>query len=891
MGEYLSPLAGARGNLVISAEDGSVWANYLLRGAQLIPSSAASVAAAQEANISLFQGLSHMPTTDVYLGAIKVRVDPKETANRIVQGVSKISGASHPVLLDRVRAVHQEMQYGRLKEYRRVYLLSVKIPTGQTAAAQALVKAGKVDVLDKVDWEQWDEYQRQFLEKIPRAFYRRKSDLMVGPEFLVWMHERMRLRGLDVPMAPSGAEQGFNPRGFTQVMVNKAADTEPLFDEFLETTAKGWTPEAIKGRWRQFLRNYRSALRSGQVAVYSPEERTAALPDGPASRQSLLAVTGYPQTPQVVLNTFTSLVDRDPTVDADFALRMHFDQSQISVDQHRAFEKVVQSEADANARDRHDEAGYAGQKAEREALGRSVQAETAPRAMAVTTIFALAHPEAEKLRQAKQDLSAKLQSTGFSVLGAVGGQFDLLRQMLPCVATSEQAQDFKGGTTVEQFGACMPIRRTEAGDDVGIPFAVNRENALGQIVLLDMLGSTDKGSGSIAFTGAQGSGKSMELKTLIDWLYALRVTQTIFDHSSVREYLVFAQSLGVNCQVIEVLRPKVSFDPLKVFAADPDRAQEVIIELFQILTGWKVDSPELLLLSDLVQPGMRRSKDIHSLRDLLRVVNSDGSVRNRAGADALGRTMSFWAGQRAYNTALFDPINQAGDVQAILPPYQRASVDTSVVFVTNGLKLHRGAVTDQTPPLNRYSTAMFTLMARLTQQDFAAIDGLCAMIGDEVAFWDGSDVIEQMVGEYDKTGRKEKNIGIFAGQLPKHMSSGAYDLIRRRVALRQETVENATDALNWVGMPATAKQVRRMVAETSPPDPNDNNRPTAGREGEGWYNDGFGNVVRAQQIPMFTAEGMRLADTTSSRLIRASDLEASAAASPAAGAAAGGARG
>lgn len=886
MGEYLSPLAAAHGNLAVNATDGSVWANYLLRGAQMVPSSPGSVTSAQTQNIALFHALSTMPTTDVFLGGFRTRVNPEETAQRIIAGLTAVSRDSHPRLRERVAKVYQEMTFGRFKEFRRVYFLSIRIPTSQTAAARALVKAGKLDVLSnlQLDWEEWDRYQRQFVEKIPRAFYRSEEDLLTRPEHLVWMHERMRRRGIaaDVPMLPSGGSDMFNPHGFSDIMINKADDSDVILDEFMANTAKGYTPNAVKGRFRQFLRNYRSAVLGGQLAVYSPAERSASLPDGPVSRQSLLAVTGYPREPKVVLNTFTSLVDRDPHLDADFALRMHFDQGDISVEQQRAFQQGVSAESGMVSADRHEEDQYAQQWAEREKLGHQARGETRARAIAVSTIFALADPNAEKLRQARADFTEKLAANGFSVLAPVGGQFDLLQQMLPCVPTSALVNDLKGGSTVEKFGACMPIRRTDAGDAIGVPYAVNRENALGQIILKDFIGSTDRGSGSFAVTGAQGSGKSLNLKTAIDWLTAMRRPMTIWDQSASREYLSFARSLGASCQAIEVLRPKVSFDPLKVFAHDPPMAQEATVELFQILSGYTVDSPQMLLLSDLVQPGFRQSKDIFTLRDLLRVLDTDGSVRNRAGAAELARQMSFWAGQSAYNQALFDPITQSGDVQTVLPPYRRSSDEESIVFVTYGMPVHQGPILADTPPKSRFSVALFTLMGRLTQADFNRIDGLAAMVGDEVAFWEGSDVLEKIISEHDKTGRKENNIGIFAGQLPSHMSSGAFALIRTLVALRQETVDNAKAALAWVGMPPTDKMVTKMVADTAPPDPEDNNRPTRGREGEGWYNDGFGNVVRCQLIPMFSDEGMRLADTTASRMIKERHLEAQEAAEAAA---------
>jgi hypothetical protein len=82
------------------------------------------------------------------------------------------------------------------------------------------------------------------------------------------------------------------------------------------------------------------------------------------------------------------------------------------------------------------------------------------------------------------------------------------------------------------------------------------------------------------------------------------------------------------------------------------------------------------------------------------------------------------------------------------------------------------------------------------------------------------------------------------------------------------------EALEWVGAPATNFLTDRMLNDTSPPDPDDNNRPTKGREGEGWYNDGNGNLIRVKIPDHMREDRKRMSDTTSSRMIRAEDLPA-----------------
>ena len=105
---------------------------------------------------------------------------------------------------------------------------------------------------------------------------------------------------------------------------------------------------------------------------------------------------------------------------------------------------------------------------------------------------------------------------------------------------------------------------------------------------------------------------------------------------------------------------------------------------------------------------------------------------------------------------------------------------------------------------------------------------------------------------------------VAAGQLATYFDDDSFRQIRKKVALGQQTTDNARDALVWADMPPTERLVNRMVSDTSPPDPDHENKPMRGREGEGWWNDGFGNIARVQMLPMVTAAGRKHADTTSS---------------------------
>ena len=59
-----------------------------------------------------------------------------------------------------------------------------------------------------------------------------------------------------------------------------------------------------------------------------------------------------------------------------------------------------------------------------------------------------------------------------------------------------------------------------------------------------------------------------------------------------------------------------------------------------------------------------------------------------------------------------------------------------------------------------------------------------------------------------------------------------------------------------------------MTRDTSPMDPN-TSKTVRGREGEGWYNDGQGNISRIKIMNHLLPSRITTSDTTSSNMIRA----------------------
>lgn len=857
MGDYIIPVREAQGNLVYTA-DGRIWANYLLAGVNVSPYKHSTVTSGQERNKALFQNLSTVASPDMLLLGIKTKSAPEDIITRVLNGVPNLDEGQHPELLAQIDAFYSKLIRGEMEEFQRLYVLSVEIPTSASGTANTVAKISGTDPFASIDRNWVSRREAEIFDVLPVEFAPERAT----PELLRWVHERMRLRGIDVPSAPTAETQHrFRAKGFTNIIIDKVADTRTVFDEFCDGVKSGEIRGVPKRLHDRFRENFASIRYGQQLAVYSPEDRTESMPDGPASFQTLMAVESFPTSPKNALNTFTYVVDQEIGVDADFALRFSFSQEAISVDETRRFLKTLDAEVSANASDEFDDRAYSDRARERRLLQEQVTQETSPRGMEIAAVFAFAHPNRTILSKQIRSIKQLFAGNGFSMTVPVGGQFELLRMMMPGSSCTKMGENLKGTSTVHGFSACLPVRSSHAGDRCGMPIAINKENALGQIILHDYYGATEGGSGSIAVTGDQGSGKSYFQKNSIGQMSDLKLSAWVIDQSQHGEYVVYGQRLGA-VDIVDVTAPKCSLDPLKVLPLD--KGGPLFLDLMLPLLGLVPSSREARLLGQILKPANREFHGIASSRDLIEYLRRNNSSPE---GENLHRQLEFWADQ-PYTHVLFDPIGQDNRVR-VLPPF--TPKERTVVFRTHGVKVFKGELRDDTEPSRRFGRVLFTAIAALTAYHFSLTRDPCAFIADEVSFLEGSNVLESLVKEPDRVGRKAGNI-VFAGsQLPKEQQDGNYDMIKKKVAFRQETRENAIAALSWVGIPPTEIMIERMLTDTSPRDPLRQNRAIQGREGEGWMSDGP-SIVRIKVLPQMTEQRHRFANTTTSEMIRVDDL-------------------
>lgn len=890
MPEYIVPISGLEDN-IIYASDGSVHCNYILLGINVNRYNESGVTTAQSLNSELFTALSRVDSPEFLLLGLKAADDPDKVIAASQKGIDGINAQDYPELMEQYQILKDRITSGEFASFQRIYWLSVALPFGRSMISKAVGKFAVTDPHEGITNKAVAEFNRKVYEAIPKDFLPRPTT----PDHLRWVFDRARTRGYGPELCPSKmlcephaplpghfrayappkARTKFNPRSFPKIVINDRADTEAFYEKFVKDMLAGVNSDGVGtlDKWLKqhgkdaLFTNFKTLSDGKIISVHNPDLRNADFPDGFVSYQACMAIASAPAGPSDDIQRVTNIVDQAIASDADFAIRFSYSKDVTNRQVTSQALKDLKSEDAANSNDELDADEYADEIGEVYDLHDAVRAETNPIGMKVTILFAFGNANLDDADSAAASMIEQFGNNGFGAYQPPGGQEDLFRQMFPGVLRSPQSEDLALVTTAYELGAMMPVRRTFLGDAQGVPVAVNHENALGQIVLWDALGSTDKGNASQLITGAQGGGKSHWIKLLLGYMIDLKKYVYLIDNHRHGEYTVFASTLNPeDTFVMDVTDHEYSLDPLKLYKSGGP-AEKAFMDLWMPLLGIDEKTDEANTLASIVSWEYRSHRNIYTTRDLVEHLNDDKSPDTHK----LASLFKFWASQ-PYTAALIDPIRY-GKVKN-LPPVP--AHPKCVVFRTHNLAVYTGDDITKAKPSQQYSAVVYTAIAAIAAHRFSEIRDTCAFFGDEMHFLDGADdVLNELIGALDRTARKDRNLLVAGSQLAKDWGP-QYEMVAKRWAMRQEKRVTAVDALDWVELPVTEFMIDWMITETSPRDPMDNNRPMKGREGEGWANDGFGNIGRIKVLPQMRADRARMSDTTSSRMIRSSELESSA---------------
>ena len=365
-------------------------------------------------------------------------------------------------------------------------------------------------------------------------------------------------------------------------------------------------------------------------------------------------------------------------------------------------------------------------------------------------------------------------------------------------------------------------------------------------------------------TGEPRGGKSHLAKLLAYAYIDQGATVHVVDMSNHGEYAVAASALPPGeSLVVSVSRGSRSMDPLRVYADDPDTANDIFLELWLPLLGLDAKSSAGSTLINLLTT--RVGGGIRSARDLFEYLRRNGaSLPDGSPMRTLYSAFLPYANAR-WSRLLIDPVDHSAGAAETIPVLPRDGAPRLIVFRTDQLVAPRqGEATSS--PLELFTSAAYMAIARYTQERFARIKDVCVTLADEVAFLGHSRVPEILIKTPDKMGAKEKNLIIASTQLPEDFDAN-YSLIPYRLAFRQRVQASAEAALTWANVPVTPSTLKE-IASMSPIDVG-GTRVEPGREGECYMN--VNGIARVKILPM-TAERARMSNTTASQMIREDEL-------------------
>lgn len=856
MAEYTSRVSvNRRVRNVAFMSDGTIWVNYLLNPPAVNRYSDHHITALQTANSSFFRDLEHVGSDDFILTGMTVSVGEQEILNRIVEGLPGFSDDAYPEARKQIMAMRRHIKSGFIDERRRVYWLSVRFPAKTSMFERLRSQAFEKDIFEDTSEASLASFESRVFKSIPPAMKPQRT----SPEHMEWLIERSTLRGVTIPEFPVIETRSVLPnnKAFPPVEFDESASGTALLEDFVARMDADDPDLEVKKQ--SFLSNFRNLADSSIIEVRRPDMTSRSFPKGAVSYQAPFAVTGFPTRVDYGFQNFTAIVDQATGMDGDFTIRWNYADNMKGNYQLNKSLQNLSSDTESNSESVLDAADYDNRTREVYDFYQLRNEEKAPVPMRVAAIFSFGSGNLEHAEERYRAIKTAFSNAGFRIGQPPGGKIDLWELMLPCVASDALVTDLYGMTTANLFGGYAPLRSYRLGDGVGIPFAVNIDNALGQIVHLDLLNATERGNASIAFTGAQGRGKSYAMKVVATWMDALRLHLVMLDSQG--EWATFATGL-TSYEIIDLYNARVSIDPLKVID-DPTAASEMFVSLFLPLLGVKSDSKVASDFTSFVSP---QNRQLHKDRNTARgVFEAIARLKDPRFMDIIGSVNQLLKNDMF--AALVDPVDR-GVVNKLPPADFNHRV---IVFLTRGLRLPRSGVDMEHMDLTeRYTIMVNTAVAMYTRRHFEGIKSTGAFVGDEMSFYRGLSVLKPLIQDQDRTGRKFGKFVMAGSQTDEEFRDDEYKLVRKRVVMGQEKNDNAVGSLGWADFDTSQFMVRELVENTSPLDPDRNNLPMQGRAGEAFFNDGVGKG-KIRVLPQFQADIERLSDTSTSKFIRYTD--------------------
>lgn len=184
------------------------------------------------------------------------------------------------------------------------------------------------------------------------------------------------------------------------------------------------------------------------------------------------------------------------------------------------------------------------------------------------TWYTICAPDYDTLEDRVREFRGRWSQDVWDLQRPVGQQMDYVRASQPgAVLPDDVASDYRRYPTADLLASGAPFAGAQVGDPFGALIAVNLSDGLAGLVHWDPgFGIRHENrSGSAFFIGVTGAGKSTSMKSVIDGLIARGSRVVVID--PVGEYLDLCGVLAG--QKVDPFDPHVSLDPLAIFTHLP----------------------------------------------------------------------------------------------------------------------------------------------------------------------------------------------------------------------------------------------------------------------------------------------------------------------------------
>lgn len=412
----------------------------------------------------------------------------------------------------------------------------------------------------------------------------------------------------------------------------------------------------------------------------------------------------------------------------------------------------------------------------------------------------------------------------------IGAQEAMFWAGQPWAQLSGQLRDYRHITTAHNFAAAAPLQSHLLGSKTGILFAQNITSAMASPVLLDLIGAALADfNPAIAFIGELGSGKSYAQKMLTLALMMRGARQISIDTSPTREWGDFFTavaaafpSLSGQVQIVDVLNPKYSFDPLRVFGLNGARAAQNFLSAMMAVG---TSSPEGQTIAAAMKRRYLSDHHITSMGGFLE--HLDSTQCRLSGAKAVASRLAVFndpddwtsneGGGSSLGQVIFDPELPPLDLNC-----RSIVLQTAALELPDREELTHAHLFEQLTVEKQFGRAFYAMAMRASKDICFADKHEDAIFNtDEFQRITTSPEAERAATEFLRDGRKNR-AALTAGTHNGETDLGGPTLsalFGTKVVMRHRDWSLAQASAKWMGRPGD-EELASDIQALSPPGPN-----------------------------------------------------------------------